>query len=137
MFASLLMKSQLMLFQIRVPQETSLTQGLLSRFSTKQSKPTISVKHLATEKRSQIRNYYRREILPHRSLSQLLGFVVSQPEQNALSHRGERFRDNQIDDPRGIRKHQRHDEHDDWISAGRQPDSREQSALDRVPTGQA
>src|SRR2546426_4528987 len=104
MFASLLMKSQLMLFQIRVPQETSLTQGLLGRFSTKQSKPTISVKRLATEKRSEIRNYYRREVLPHRSLSQLLGFALSQPEQNLLTHRGDRFRDDQIDAPEAIRE---------------------------------
>src|SRR3989442_7645790 len=104
MFASLWMISRLMLLQIRTRQVTSLTQGLLGRFSTKQSKPTISIKDLATEKRSQIRNYYRREVLPHRSLSQLLGFAVSQPEQNALSHRSERFSDNQIDDPRSVRE---------------------------------
>src|SRR2546426_9726462 len=104
MFASLLMKSQLMLFQIRVPQETSLTQGLLGRFSTKQSKPTISVKRLATEKRSEIRNYNRREVLPHRSLSQLLCFAVCQPEQNALCHGSEGFSNDQIDDPRSVRE---------------------------------
>src|SRR5438874_1574349 len=137
MFASLLMRSRLMLFQIRGLQETSVTQEPLGRFSTKQSKPTISIQYFATEKRSQIRNHNRCEVLPHRSLSQLLCFAVSQPEQYALSHRGERFSDNQIDDPRDIRKHQRQDQHDDWISAGRQPDSREQSALDRVALRQA